>query len=524
MNHTHVSRATGQAPTNAASSFLQRKCDCGSPISSTEEKCDECQMGHALGLQARLAIGASNDPLEREADQAAAHVLGSTEQSGLRTSPRAPQLSRRAIGNAAGRAAPASVFTTLQGAGSPLSRQTRAFFEPRFGHDFSRVRVHHDASAAASARDVSAHAYTVGQHVVFGRGRFAPETSAGQSLLAHELAHVVQQDPSLRRSAVSPDLESASSHPQEDEEDRQPKATLETTTDDHESGGFGGFGGPMSRLFPPPFDSSLEGAPLPQGLDRDALEAERACMATAPPDPAACDPARALAWADFTATAPARSAFGAMTFSTLRERAINTAQTLCAPYLSHARRGVQAFFNPGRSWVKPAFANPTNLAQNGCQTSVSACERFFDRESRAGRTGGTFGLTPAAGRACPAGARPRGDQATTRAECATVVSQDCTDRAGAESSRLLAHEQGHFNLTCAMAGKANAMVAAAPDFDALLRAAQRTLARQQRLYDRQTRHGCNAGSQATWETAIAAGLPAVNIVVPAARRGRGRRR
>jgi len=65
--------------------------------------------------------------------------------------------------------------------------------EPRFEHDFSRVRVHADPLAAKSARDVDAHAYTVGHHVVFGAGRFAPRTDEGQQLLAHELAHVAEQ-------------------------------------------------------------------------------------------------------------------------------------------------------------------------------------------------------------------------------------------------------------------------------------------------------------------------------------------
>ncbi|MBX9585334.1 MAG: DUF4157 domain-containing protein [Gemmataceae bacterium] len=65
--------------------------------------------------------------------------------------------------------------------------------EPRFGHDFSRVRVHTDAAAEQSARDVNARAYTVGNHVVFGAGGYTPSTGEGGRLLAHELAHVVQQ-------------------------------------------------------------------------------------------------------------------------------------------------------------------------------------------------------------------------------------------------------------------------------------------------------------------------------------------
>ncbi|HEU4887874.1 MAG TPA: DUF4157 domain-containing protein, partial [Thermoanaerobaculia bacterium] len=75
----------------------------------------------------------------------------------------------------------------------PLDPAERAFFEPRFGHDFSSVRVHSDARAASSAQALNAAAYTVGTDVVFGAGQFAPQTAQGFTLLAHELAHVVQQ-------------------------------------------------------------------------------------------------------------------------------------------------------------------------------------------------------------------------------------------------------------------------------------------------------------------------------------------
>jgi hypothetical protein len=81
----------------------------------------------------------------------------------------------------------------LSSAGSPLDGEARAFMEPRFGHDFAHVRVHVDARAAESARAVGAQAYTVGRHVVFGGGSYAPSTSSGRRLIAHELAHVVQQ-------------------------------------------------------------------------------------------------------------------------------------------------------------------------------------------------------------------------------------------------------------------------------------------------------------------------------------------
>lgn len=90
---------------------------------------------------------------------------------------------------------PPIVHEVLRLPGQPLDQETRAFMEPRFGHDFSRVRVHTDARAAESARAVNALAYTVGKDVVFGTGKYTPETSKGQRLLAHELTHVVQQQP-----------------------------------------------------------------------------------------------------------------------------------------------------------------------------------------------------------------------------------------------------------------------------------------------------------------------------------------
>lgn len=87
--------------------------------------------------------------------------------------------------------------------GRPLDAGTRGLMEARFGHDFSQVRVHADGSAASSARSARAQAYTVGNDVVFGAGRYAPHTSAGLGLLAHELTHVVQQSPSAARSGGS---------------------------------------------------------------------------------------------------------------------------------------------------------------------------------------------------------------------------------------------------------------------------------------------------------------------------------
>lgn len=82
---------------------------------------------------------------------------------------------------------------SMRGGGQPLPDSARNFFEPRFGHDFSGVRVHTGSQAAKASRAINARAFTIGKNVVFGEGQSTPGTTAGKKLLAHELAHVVQQ-------------------------------------------------------------------------------------------------------------------------------------------------------------------------------------------------------------------------------------------------------------------------------------------------------------------------------------------
>src|SRR5215471_12323454 len=99
----------------------------------------------------------------------------------------------RDLGNRAMDQVPSSAHEVLRSPGQPLDGRTRDFMETRFGHDFSHVRVHADSRAAESARAVNAVAYTVGSNIVFGTGRYTLGTHKNQYLLAHELAHVVQQ-------------------------------------------------------------------------------------------------------------------------------------------------------------------------------------------------------------------------------------------------------------------------------------------------------------------------------------------
>ena len=146
-------------------------------------------------LQARLAVGSSTDPLEREADRVADRVTADGARSPVAAAPLSVQaLSGPSAGGAS--VAPVSVEQAIAGQGRPLEPSLRQDMEGRFGHDFSRVRVHLGTAAERSARDVGARAYTVGHDVVFGAAQFAPASPTGRRLLAHELAHVLQQGPS----------------------------------------------------------------------------------------------------------------------------------------------------------------------------------------------------------------------------------------------------------------------------------------------------------------------------------------
>jgi hypothetical protein len=113
---------------------------------------------------------------------------------------REQMLQKSASGPGRASVAPPVVGHVLNSPGRPLEPATRSFMEPRFGRDFSGVRIHNDSQAAESAHAVDAHAYTVGQHIVFDHGKYDPHSNSGRDLLAHELAHTVQQH-GLQRSS-----------------------------------------------------------------------------------------------------------------------------------------------------------------------------------------------------------------------------------------------------------------------------------------------------------------------------------
>jgi hypothetical protein len=150
-------------------------------------------------IQAKLTVNAPGDIYEQEADRVADQVLAAPEHS-LSIAP--PRIQRFAGASAGQADAPASVERALASPGRSLEPALRKDMEQRFVSDFSKVRVHSDATAEQSTLEVNAKAYTVGHDIVFGAGRFAPLTHEGRKLIAHELTHVVQQNYGSNGSAL----------------------------------------------------------------------------------------------------------------------------------------------------------------------------------------------------------------------------------------------------------------------------------------------------------------------------------
>ncbi len=220
------------------------------PIGKSRKSNNQSSLNGNLNIQAKLTVGQPNDKYEQEADSVAGQVMSmpvndtvqrscsscGEEENTLQTKPLYSQISpliqRQSIeeeeiqtkpliqrqpveeeeliqaktaSGATSEVTPtiSSGIQSLQGAGRPLSRSERGFFEPRFGTDFSNVRVHNNTRATNMARSVNARAFTLGHNVVFGAGEYSPENTGGRSLLAHELAHVVQQGNSRHLGAGS---------------------------------------------------------------------------------------------------------------------------------------------------------------------------------------------------------------------------------------------------------------------------------------------------------------------------------
>lgn len=209
-----ISHGTVRRTSNSGALF------CGSPCPSRQEV---RQILRTPTVQPKLMVGAPNDVFEQEADRVAETVMRMSdgavspgpvgrEDDAIRTKPAGeggesapiagelPEEEEKLVSlkTDGGGEVPFSDdldgrVRALEGGGVPLGQGERAFFEPRFGADFSQVRIHTGPAAEEAARALSAQAFTVGSDIAFGAGRYAPGTEEGTRLMAHELTHVVQQ-------------------------------------------------------------------------------------------------------------------------------------------------------------------------------------------------------------------------------------------------------------------------------------------------------------------------------------------
>jgi Domain of unknown function (DUF4157) len=163
-------------------------------------------------FQPRLSISKPGDHHEREADAKADKIMRLTDNF-LNQNPffkpahhtiqrkcqtceekdkhvNRKESSSADIGNSSGLD---SYISSLSSSGQLISQASRQFFEPRFGHNFSNVKIHTDTVAAKSAQSINALAYTTGNNIVFNSGQYSPDSISGKKLMAHELTHVVQQ-------------------------------------------------------------------------------------------------------------------------------------------------------------------------------------------------------------------------------------------------------------------------------------------------------------------------------------------
>ena len=242
MTRESVTRTQQQMPTThpLSSGILQRKCACGQQTIAGGD-CEECQKKESflqlhpidqtyfsqpldsalqpfqesrfqsdfsrVPIQTKLKMGQPNDKYEQEADWVAHMMMQTQDSEVVEAKPISDRITFMVQGSMdkqqeeepiQGSGVYQSVgfesqIKSMRGRGKPLTASTRAFFEPRFGWDFSQVRIHTGAQTDMIARSINAKAFTLGNNIAFSTSHYASETDAGKKLLAHELTHVVQQ-------------------------------------------------------------------------------------------------------------------------------------------------------------------------------------------------------------------------------------------------------------------------------------------------------------------------------------------
>lgn len=462
--------------------------------------------GNVRSTLDRWAIGAFDDPAERAAERSADLAVAGPQRA-------IPQGAARSIQDHSATpagglvTAPPSVHAVLASGGTPLAAGVKRDMEQRFGWDFARVRVHADAAGVRSARELQAHAYTAGEHIVFGAGRYAPSSTEGRHLLAHELAHVVQQAGTgaaaarvIRRAPVY-----YRALTWQDFQGTAVEAAPESA-------------GILSRFEFPSFASVTDTTNTKRkcGRGRDASTFFKVTMEL---DPAQADNIKAY-------MDPAAS--------WLKMRFKDDGTLECTKQAEQCKRD---------------FDRSAALVAANCEATVKGCEDSF--KTSKGEREFTIGdkrlilrtpeqCRPMLADPCrnelmkEATTRQGSRVARTKDDCTKGFFTQCKADEKVQKDKLLEHEQGHFDITNELAKRARPEIKAKAatvkveetgcgeaaatrtatasydrlytDFTALLDAWLATKERAQTDYDNQTGHGVNALKQKAWETLIRNGL------------------
>jgi len=198
MNKNHADQPSAARRSRGAEPSLRSRQAASRPVSgSVFQKKPACACGGgcprclaSAPARAKLAVSEPGDRYEQHAQRVARQVMQAPAGESVRGEP----VQARSEARAAPASAPVAARPAGLDGGHPLESGLRNFFEPRFGRDLSQVRIHTDAQAARAADRLDANAFTAGRDIVFGAGRYRPDSTEGRRLLAHELAHVAQQE------------------------------------------------------------------------------------------------------------------------------------------------------------------------------------------------------------------------------------------------------------------------------------------------------------------------------------------
>jgi len=377
--------------------------------------------GHTAGVQRACACGGSCDDCKKK-NHNEEHAKVQTKAS--------------VSINAGGMEAPPIVHDVLRSSGQALDASTRSFMEPRFGQDFSSVRVHTDGKAAESASAVGARAYTVGRDVVFGAGEYSPASPVGQQLLAHELAHTIQQ-----------------------QFGNTPVRRMQRALISYRRITWNDFRGTAPAIDPrKPAGTDVVGALTVTLFDKIPTYEPQI---TANPTTIKCGSGRSAAFRVEATAVPDRDdlnhpeALMDQDKSWARDRYKHESDAVCRTHIPQCEADVQQ-------------------VENNCQQAASDCEARFQQSRAFGQAPQriNFGQEIAGERIiaeresdCKSSfladckrisARAAGLPGTKKQDCSTIGLNQCMADEDYELMRLLAHEQGHFDITNVIARNAKA--------------------------------------------------------------------